>query len=144
MRLALGSIVLMLSPAPALACLPPPPGSVEPPPPTVEQRAEAIARGSDTIVYGLLTRGTENGRQGALRIIHVYKGGLHAGTRVKIKPGWGFDPPMCAGMLGGPPPMPKGTYGVFAWSGEPELNAVSDEWLAVMFERKIITPANGL
>jgi hypothetical protein len=137
------AILLMAGPAPALACLPPPPGVVEPPLPTVKQRAEAIARGSENIVYGVLARGLSNGKQGKLRILHVYKGSLRVGAGVAIKASWGFDPPMCAGMFGGPPPTPRGTYGVFAWSGEPELNAVSDEQLAAMFELGVIARANG-
>lgn len=139
------AVLLTALPAPALACLPPlpPPGMIELPPPTVEQRAEAIARGSENIVYGVLTRGASDEEQGQLRILHVYKGNLRVGGHIVIRASWGFDPPMCVGMLGGPPPVPRGTYGVFAWSGEPELNAVSDERLAAMFELGIITPANG-
>jgi hypothetical protein len=140
-RLIMASAFLIFAASPALACLPPPPGTVEPPPPTVEQRAEAIARNSENIVYGVLTRAIIDGRLGELRVIHVYKGDLRAGTRVAIKSSWGFDPPMCAGMLGDPPPTPKGDYGVFAWSGEPELNGVSDERLAVMFKRRLIVSA---
>jgi hypothetical protein len=142
-RLTIASAFLVLTPFPAVACLPPPPGTIEPPLPTVEQRAEAIVRGSETIVYGVLTRGIVDGRLGELRVIHVYKGDLRAGARVAIRGSWGFDPPMCAGMLGGPPPTPSGDYGVFAWSGEPELNGISDELLAVMFKRRLIAHANG-
>jgi len=80
------AMALMIAPEPALACLPPPPGSVEPPPPTMKQRAQAIVRGSDTIVYGVLTRGTEDGRDGRLRIIHVYKGAPRPGSIVTVKP----------------------------------------------------------
>ncbi|WP_129586186.1 hypothetical protein [Sphingomonas montana] len=143
MRLPLASAFLMLAPSTALACLPLPSGIIEPPLPTVEQRAEAIARASDNIVYGVLTRGIANDRDGQLRILHVYKGDLRAGARVTIKNSWGFDPPTCSGMLGGPPPTPKGTKGVFAWSGEPELNGVSEDRLAVMFKRRLIIRANG-
>jgi hypothetical protein len=141
-RVILASAFLMLVPFPAVACLPSPLGTIEPPPPTVEQRAEAIARNSENIVYGVLARGIIDGRPGQLRIIHVYKGDLRVGTRVAIKQSWGFDPPMCAGMMGEPPPTPKGAYGVFAWSGEPELNEVSNERLAVMFERGLIVSAD--
>ena len=141
MRLIMASAFLMLTPSPVLACLAPPPGTIEPPPLTVEQRAEAIARNSENIVYGVLTRAIVDGHLGELRVIHVYKGDLRAGTRVAIKGSWGFDPPMCAGMLGGSPPTPKGEYGVFAWSGDPELNAVSHERLAVMFKRRLIVSA---
>lgn len=142
MRLIMAWALLMLAPFPAAACLPLPPGTIEPPPPTVEQRAEAIARDSDNIVYGVLTRAIADGRPGQLRVLHVYKGNLRVGNRVAIKESWGFDPPMCAGMLGGPPPTPKGAYGVFAWSGEPALNEVSAERLSVMFKRKLIVSAN--
>ena len=141
MRLPLASAFLMFAPYTALACSPLPPGIIQPAPPTVEQRAEAIARDSDNIVYGVLTRGIANGRAGQLRILHVYKGDLQAGARVAIKNSWGFDPPPCSGTLGGPPPTPKGAYGVFAWSGQPELNGVSEERLAVMFERRLIIRA---
>jgi len=135
---------LMLAPAPALACSPLPPGIVEPPPPTVEQRAEAIVRGFDTIVYGVLTRSTHNGRDGRLRVLHVYKRPLRPGATVTIKPSWGFDPPFCAGMMGNPPPVSRGSYGVYAWTGEPVLNRVSDDRLAVMFDRGWLTPAANM
>ncbi len=143
MRLAFALAAFSLAPTPALACLSAPPGTVEPPPPSVEQRAAAIARDSAAIVYGVLTRSIESGRDGELRIIHVYKGDLRAGMRVAIRASWGFDPPMCAGLLGGPPPVPKGAYGVFAWSGEPAFNAVSDERLAAMFKLRLIVSAKG-
>ena len=142
MRLIVASVLLLLAPFPAAACLPPPLGTIEPPPPTVEQRAVAIARHSKNVVYGVLTRGVEAGRHGRLRILHVYKGDLRVGTRVAIQESWGFDPPMCAGLMSGPPPVPKGFYGVFAWSGEPELNRVSDGVLTSMFEQGLIASAN--
>jgi hypothetical protein len=143
MRVMLTSALLAFAPSPALACLPPPPGTVEPPPPTIQQQAEAIARRSDNIVYGVLTRSVEGERPGKLRIIHVYKGSLRQGNHIAINNSWGFDPPMCAGLMSGPPPAPKGTYGVYAWSGSPEVNLVSDERLAAMFKQKLITPADG-
>lgn len=143
MRLNVASVLFLIAPAAANACLPAPLGATEPPPTTVEQRAETLAQSSKTIVYGVLTREIANGQKGQLRIIHVYKGTLRSGIRVAIKASWGFDPPMCAGMLGSPPPLFKGAYGVFAWSGEPEANSVSDESLAAMFKLKLIRPASG-
>lgn len=132
--------LLSFASAPAVACLPPPPGYVAPPPQTVDQTAALIFRMSDTIVYGELLSEAYYGQPGRFRILRSYKGHLRAGSRVKIQPSWGFDPPMCAGMIGGPPPLPKGAKGVFAWTGEPELKWVSDEILASMVKQGLIAP----
>ncbi len=125
---------------PVWACLPPPPGFVEPLPPTVDQRAAQIAEQSENIVYGELFSTAYYGRPGRFRILRVYKGSLRVGNRVKIQPSWGFDPPMCAWMNGGPFPTPKGVKGIFAWSGEPELKGVSEEIFASMVKQGLIKP----
>ena len=142
MRYAVMIATLMVLPVPAFACLPPPPGSVIQSPPTVEERAERIFNYSDNIVYGILTRDVLGHKAGVLRIIHVYKGELEAGTHIPIESSWGFDAPMCSGMM---PPFPtlKGRYGVLAWSGDAKLNWVSVEILDAMFEQKFIQSASG-
>ena len=139
MRFTFASLFFALTPIPASACLPPPPGTVEKPP-TLEEKAQAIFNGSDTIVYGVVTRGTGFDRKGVLRVIHVYKGTARVGQRVPISASWGFDPPMCASMLGSPPTVDKGEYGVFAWYGEPALAYVSEERISAMFKAGLITP----
>lgn len=140
MRSAIASLIIALLATPALACLPPPPGVVETPP-TLEQKAKAIFQSSDTIVYGVLTRGIKSDRNGELRVIHVYKGSVTVGARVSIGASWGFDPPMCASMMGSPPPTPKGVYGVFAWSGQAVSSRILDEYLSVMFDHGWLVPA---
>ena len=135
------ALLAAIAAAPAAACLPPPPGSVEPPPPTPAQRAHAIGAYSQNIVYGVLTRGTYDRGGARLRVLHVYKGPLRRGSVIAIRGSWGFDAPPCAGMMSGPPPVNKGAYGVVAWSGEPELNFVSDDRLNAMFAEGLIRSA---
>ncbi|WP_139797452.1 hypothetical protein [Novosphingobium sp. B1] len=93
---------------------------------------------SETIVYGELSSEAYYGQPGKFRVLRSFKGRLHAGSQVKIQPSWGFDPPMCAGMIGGPLPVPRGAKGVFAWTGEPELKWVSDEIFASMVKQGLI------
>lgn len=143
MLLTATGLFLIGAPYPASACLPLPTAVVAPPAPTIEQTVQTIAQSSEHIVYGVLTRGITSDQNGVLRIIHVYKGALRAGARLPIRASWGFDPPMCAGLLGGPPPTPKGVYGVFAWSGEPASNILSDSQLSAMFKLGLIERVNG-
>ncbi|MEL0210431.1 MAG: hypothetical protein VW891_07595, partial [Novosphingobium sp.] len=131
-------LLLGLASAPAVACLPPHPRYVAPPALTVDQTAASIFRMSETIVYGELLSEAYYGQPGKFRVLRSYKGRLHAGSQVKIQPSWGVDPPMCAEMIGGPLPVPRGAKGVFAWTGEPELKWVSDEIVASMVKQGLV------
>lgn len=126
----------MAAASPASACLPPPDGWV---PPTEEQRVASAARWSTDIAYGEVVRGSDNGRTPRFRILHVYKGALRPGTTIAAAPGWGLDPPICAGMFM-PPPVLRGQRGVILFSQYPELNFLSDSELQLMFARGFIQP----
>lgn len=91
--------LLAFASAPAVACLPPPPGYVAPPPLSVDQTAALIFRMSDTIVYGELLSEAYYGQPGRFRILRSYKGHFRAGSRVKIQPSWGFDPVVSHGVV---------------------------------------------
>jgi hypothetical protein len=128
-------IALLTQAAPALACLPPPPGAVEPPPPTEAEQADTIFRTSTNIVYGVVTGEVDGAYR--FKIIHSYKGALRPDQTVLASRGayggWGFDPPHCFGMIP-PPPLMPGAYGVVAFQDEPQLNFVGDKRLAIMFD----------
>lgn len=124
----------------AAACLPPPPGWQ---PPSAEERVRGAVNWATDIAYGVMVRGSFGDEgQTRFRIIHVYKGSHRPGSVIEAPLGWGLEPPMCAGMLGGPPPLPRGTYGVVLFQSErPELNFVSDQDLQLMFTLGLIQSA---
>ncbi|WP_404336303.1 hypothetical protein AB2M62_18865 [Sphingomonas sp. MMS12-HWE2-04] len=138
---AVVALLAMLPAAPAFACLPPRPGVPEPPPPTDAQFAEAVLR-STNILEGQVVRGTyDRAGPARFRITHVYKGALKPGI-IEVAPGWGFDPPPCFGMTGGPPPVPPSrTRIVIAFRDTPELGIVDEKWLRVLFERGALVPS---
>ena len=139
-KLAFFLVFFVALASPAMACLPPPPGTVEPPPPTDEQGAKAISDWSANILYGVVTRGSWEGKTPLFKIIHVYRGSLKPGQVIKAEHGWGFDPPPC--MISSPPPIDKGEYGVIAFEEEPELNFIGDERLEAMFTAGYIKRAS--
>jgi hypothetical protein len=124
----------------APACLPPPPGWVEP---TEDERVSGAARGAADIVYGEIVRSNHRHQQARLRVLHVYKGSARIGSILSLPVGWGLNPPMCAGMLGGPPPMrsARGERAVaLIFPGMSELNFVDPDELAIMFRLGLIRP----
>jgi len=127
--------------AAAPACLPPPPGWVEP---TEEERVAGATRAASDIVYGEIVRGNDRRRRARFRVLHVYKGSARVGSVLSLPVGWGLDPPMCAGMLGGPPPIPDSARGERAvaliFPNMSELNFVDPGELAIMLRLGLIEP----
>jgi hypothetical protein len=122
----------------ASACLPPPPDWV---PPTDEERVRSAAAWASDIVYGEIVRGGMSGGTARFRIIHVHKGRLRPGMTIRARLGWGLDPPICAGMIGPPPPVPPGTRGTIVFqSDQRELNFLSDRELELMIAGGFIQP----
>jgi hypothetical protein len=133
--------VLAATASAAQACLPPPPGWVEP---TAEERVAGAARGASDIVYGEIVRGNDRYQRARFRVLHVYKGSARVGSILSMPVGWGLNPPMCAGMLGGPPPMPRSARGERAvplvFPTMRELNFVDSGQLAIMLRLGLIQP----
>jgi hypothetical protein len=138
-RVAVG-LAAVLGAGHAPACLPPPEGWV---PPSVEERARVGAQWAMDIVYGVVVRGTESGRQERFRVLHVYKGPLRPGAVLDVERGWGLNPPMCPGMMMIPPVF-RGDYGVIAFrSDRPALNFLGENELEVMFREGLIRSARA-
>lgn len=122
----------------AVACLPPPPGWV---PPTQEEIVRSAANNATDIVYGEIVRDGFSGRTPRFRVIHVYRGRLRPGQTIEARHGWGINPPMCAGMLGGPPPVPRGTRGTILFRAErPVLDFLGERDLELMLAGGFIQP----
>lgn len=128
------AMLAVLAPAPAAACLPPPPlapGETPPPEPTREDKVRWMVRFASDIVAGEVIR--SSGRHGLrFRVDHVYKGNLRRGAILKASQGWGLDAPACAGMIA-PPPAWRGARGTIFFSGSPEINFVADSDLEIAF-----------
>lgn len=137
------AIALAFTATPALACLPPPPGMPEPPPPTKVELAHAIARSSANIAYGIVT--SELGEEPKFKVIHVYRGTLSPEQVISPQPGhnYSLQPTPCPGMVP-PPPLPKGVYGVIAYSGAPVLSFIPDQILQEMFAAGLIKSARSV
>jgi len=136
---AIGLAVLAAArPGAASACLPPPPDWVAP---TDGERVRSAAARASDIVYGEIVRGGMSGGTAHFRILHVHKGRLRPGMTIRARVGWGLDPPMCAGMIGPPPPAPRGTRGTIVFqSDRRELNFLSDRELELMIAGGFIQP----
>jgi hypothetical protein len=118
----------------AQACLPPEPGSRMR---TEEEILRDVARFAPNIAYGRLVRGSDGGRP-LFRVIHVYKGSLRPGQRVRHGIGWGIPGPMCPGMTP-PPPVPGGWNGV-AVIGSSEIYFLTPDQVALMLRLGLLTP----
>lgn len=99
-----------------------------------------IALGAVHIVHVDMLRGSHD-RGGPLsRVTHVYKGSLRPGATLRLQIGWPIPAPMCAGLLGGPAPLPRGHHGVAAiWPGT-EMRFLTDEQVALMLRLGLIAP----
>lgn len=137
--LAAGALVLPMQGA--LACPPLPPGQS---PLTEEQFLERSMPGVTDIVYGVVTSNGEPGKPQKFKIVHVYRGTLHAGETISAVPGWGHPEPMCVGMMAPAYPKPKGSYGVVAFrEGRATLNFISPENVQRMIVRGWIESARA-
>lgn len=126
----------------ASACLPPPPGHIEA---SETEKFENFIKGATDIVYGVVAEDWSSGEHSRFKILHVYRGSQKSGAIIEAPPGWGYSPPQCAGMLGGPPPVPIGTYGVIAFRAEaPELNFIDPAHVQLMIEQGWIKSAKPL
>jgi len=127
--------------SPAHACLPPPDDWT---PPTKAEQDQAVVRWASwatDIVYGNVIRSRYGGRM-SFQVLHVYKGRMKRGRIIRARQGWGLNAPMCAGLLGGPPPLPSGTHGVAVYRRDMgELNFVAPNELEVMFREGAIRRA---
>lgn len=103
-------------------------------PPSLEEQAENTFRNSDSIVYGVVLEDTKRGTV-PFKVLHVYKGRLKAGARVKLRsesqgclPHLGFDP--------------KGSYGVVAFDDrDPVARFIHPLKLETMFQKGLIRRA---
>lgn len=139
-RTLAAALVLCTAPAaPALACLPPPPGTPEPPTPTPEEQARGIFNFSTDIVYGVVTGVDQDEGRARFKILHVYKGALKPGTTVSVELTWGFDAPPC--LISPPPPPAKGDYGVIAFRDTPALHYLGDQRLGILFDQGLLQSA---
>lgn len=101
----------------------------------------SAASWASDIVYGEVVRGGRSGETAHFRVLHVHKGRLRPGMTIRARPGWGLEPPICAGMIGPPPPAPRGTRGTVAFqSDQRELNFLSDRELELMIAGGFIRP----
>ncbi len=137
------SVLVATSAAAAPACLPPPPGWVEP---TAEERARNATRSASDIVYGEIVGVRRQGRHIRLRVMHVYKGTARVGSILSMPLGWGLNPPPCAGMLGGPPPLPDSVRGervvALVYSGSEAVNLVGTGEFALMLRLGLVEPGS--
>ncbi|MDP5280945.1 hypothetical protein Q9Q95_18620 [Sphingomonas sp. DG1-23] len=133
MMRVIGAGLTAFAAAPALACLPPPPGTPTPPPPGEPQLAELTFRGAREIVEGVViaVRADASAR---FEIRHVYKGTLRRGAVLDVR----YHAPMPCGAPTPPPPR-KGGHGVLAFTTEPQIDFVpaalvdrmiADKWIA--------------
>jgi hypothetical protein len=125
-------------PGSAFACLPP---SADWRPPTLEEVARAAYEGSTDIVYGVVTdERTEDGKIG-FKVLHVYKGPLRRGARLKLEQGNRVPAVACLNSYM-EPPVRKGESGViFFHAGRPALDFLYTEELELMFDKGWIRSA---
>ena len=129
--LALAAVAAAILPGAASACLPPLEGWK---PPTLEERVQWAWDHSTDVVYGVVTKTSES-EPIPFRVLHVYKGPLKPGATLALDRGWGLDPPMCVGMVPGPPVM-KGQFGVIVFHNvRPTMTFLSEEELELMFAK---------
>lgn len=136
---AIAAAAAML-PGAAFACLPP---AADWRPPTVEELAKAAYEGSTDIVYGVVTDDREETGKIPFKVLHVYKGPLKPGARLKLDRSERIPAIACLSSYMEPPPR-KGEYGVIFFDGRrPAFNFIYTEELKIMFDKGWIRSARG-
>ncbi|HEU0098870.1 MAG TPA: hypothetical protein VFQ67_08865 [Allosphingosinicella sp.] len=142
MSLIRGGLVLAIAaaalPGAASACLPPPDDWR---PPTLEEQARAAFEDSTDIVYGVVTDASVGGGKIAFKVLHVYKGPLRPGARLKLYPNMRVPAGACLNSYMEPPAR-RGDRGVIFFNeGRPALNFLYKEELDMMFAKGWIRSA---
>lgn len=125
-------------PGAASACLPP---AADWRPPTLEEEAKAAYEGSTDIVYGVVTDESDEDGKIAFKVLHVYKGALTPGARLKLEQGGRVPAAACLSSWMDPP-VRRGEWGViFFRDSRPALNFLYTQELELMFDKGWIRSA---
>jgi hypothetical protein len=141
---SLALLAWALASSPALACSSAPPAGVQPA--SLEEALRLTAGRADHIVYAMVVRPIREEsepRTGRIRILHVYKGGLHVGQQLTTFYRFLQDCPVPRPQR--MPRVPRGAVGVLLLQGAQEPvefpGFLSDGNLAAMLRFGIIRSA---